>query len=165
MVDTSACAGWQGMTSTSELLVETGCQPGHVFQLALPDDNDLPTCLLEFKNLESITFDVSRKLGQPVIDVRRRSRGQAAAWVTVPETTVRQDDGTIFGQNDVRGSGKTFPMQAKAVAQPMKERTDSLLQPSVFGPDPRHQATSCFLVQLVHASGLQAVTPQFKARP
>lgn len=44
-----------------------------------------------------------------------------AAFVAVPEATVDEDDGFVFGEDDVGFAGEGFDVEAEAVAEAVEE--------------------------------------------
>ena len=61
-----------------------------------------------------------------------------AAAVAMPEAAVNEDDGFVFGKNDVGTTGEVFAVETKAVTHAVKERSDEDLGLCVFALDSRH---------------------------
>jgi len=61
-----------------------------------------------------------------------------ATPVPVPETTVNEDDGLVFGQHDVGSAWQLLPVKTKAKAESMQQRADALLRGRVLAADAAH---------------------------
>lgn len=65
------------------------------FDLAFPDDNDLPAHLVEGLGISMISFDVRHELGEPVVLPRFWRRSQTAARMAMPKTPVYKNNRPI----------------------------------------------------------------------
>lgn len=73
-------------------------------QLALTNDNDIPTLCLQLAPDFLITFLVPCYLGRPELGIGLGNRIEFAVPVAVPEAAVDEDGGAILGKDDVRFS-------------------------------------------------------------
>ena len=67
-----------------------------------------------------------------------------AAFVTVPEAAVDEDDGAVFAQHYVGGAGQALDIYAVAVAMGMQVATHNQLGLGVLALDARHALVPLF---------------------
>lgn len=69
---------------------------------AFPDDDDVPTLLPKLLGNFLEALFVAFDFAFPEVDVAFGNAGVFAIFVSVPKTTVNEDDGFVFFQNYVR---------------------------------------------------------------
>ena len=62
----------------------------------------------------------------------------------MPKTAVNEDNGSVAGQNHIRLAWKLLPVQPKAVAESMQQRTDDDFRGGIASLDTAHH-TAAFL--------------------
>jgi hypothetical protein len=70
--------------------------------------------------------------------------------MTVPKTTVDENDGGIFGEDDIGTAGKVFSMKPKAKSHSMKQRPNPHLRAGIFRPHPAHDFAAFFCGNGIH---------------
>lgn len=95
-------------------------QPFHLLCLAFPHNNDLPAKLLQFPLVAFVPFHGALEFLLPEILSALWGVGVLAVFVSVPVTTVDEDNGSVFWQDDIRLSRQVFSMETKAIAQAME---------------------------------------------
>ena len=81
-------------------------------QVALPNDEHLPTVVDEDVVVLPVTFAIASNLCSPKVSVAFRHYKLGAAFVSVPETSVNKDCCTIFAHYDVRLTWDTLYVQS-----------------------------------------------------
>lgn len=71
----------------------------------------------------------------------------------MPEAAVDEDDGFVFGEDDVGFAGKVFDMEAEAVAHLVEEGTNEHLGLGAFAFDPGHVPTTAGFGETVFQRG------------
>lgn len=122
---------------------------GEVAHFALPDGEDGPAEAGEFGLFVVVASDVAVDFGGPEVAVGGRQGGAGAAFVAVPEAAVDEDDGAVFGQDDVRVAGQVASMESEAVAEAVEDRPDADLGGGVFALDGGHDAAALFGGELI----------------
>jgi len=89
-----------------------------------------------------IAFGIAIEFGQPPFASMSWYSSSFAAFVAMPEAAVNEDDGFVFGQNDVGTAGQFAVVQSEAVAHAMQEGADDEFGFGVAGTDPAHIPTS-----------------------
>ena len=74
-------------------------------QVALPEDNDLPTGIYQIIVILLVTFTVAGYLGLPEVGIGLWKYKLLASFMPVPETAVDKDRRSVFAHNDVRLAG------------------------------------------------------------
>lgn len=98
-------------------------------------------CPTEFFQISlplSIPDDIGFKLFVPEYLSTFRRICELAVPVSVPETPVYKQDGSQFRKNNVRATGKTSYMDAKAKPQSVQQRSDGQFWLGILGANPRH---------------------------
>ena len=67
---------------------------------------------------------------------------------------MNEDDGFVFGQNDVRLTGKLFDVFAEAIPRAVQHRTDKDLRLCVCRADARHIPTAHLWSQAIHTQSV-----------
>ena len=87
--------------SAKEKRVESFFQPERVSEFTLPDRKRRPAAGGQFVKLPRMTLDVSLDFLAPVLGIRLRPSIPAFTRMTVPETTVHENDPSPGSQHDV----------------------------------------------------------------
>ena len=83
------------------------CQRIKAFlDFAFPDDNDMPTGLLQGGLLLFVASDIAFELLGPEFHVGFWHCGDFAAFMAMPETTIDENHRMPFGQNDIGMAGQ-----------------------------------------------------------
>lgn len=88
-----------------------------------------------------IPFGVAVELGQPPFASVCGCSAVLAAFVAVPEAAVNEDDGFVFGQDDVGTAGQFAVVQPEAVAHSMQQGADDDFGLGVARADSAHIPT------------------------
>ena len=75
-------------------------------QFAFPDDDDRPTFRFQLTPNLLVSLLISCYFRHPEISIGLGDSVILATLVAMPETAVDKDDRPVFGEDDVRGSGK-----------------------------------------------------------
>ena len=86
-------------------------------EFALPDDDDGPAFGFQLAPCVLVALPVPCYLGGPEVCVGLGNRVVFAVFVTVPEAAVDEDDGAVFGEDDVRFAGEASVVDAVTEAQ------------------------------------------------
>lgn len=62
--------------------------------------------------------------------------------MAVPKAAVGEDDGAVFGEDQIRGSRKPLLVFSKAQPEAVEPRAKDLLRLRVLAPDARHHASA-----------------------
>lgn len=85
-----------------------------VFSLTFPDHHRTPPEALQFVLVAHIPRDVAGELALPKFGTGFWCRGVSAARVTVPEASVHEDGGVVFGKNEIRRARQSLAMKTEA---------------------------------------------------
>lgn len=121
-------------------------------ELALPDDNGVPSEAFEFPDVFRVALLVAADFFLPEVRICLRDGGVAAERVAVPEAAVDENDGVIFPQHDVRTARQVFPVQGIAKPPCMQESARNHLRTRVHAPNPRHAIMPLLFCHLVRHS-------------
>ena len=105
------------------ILVDLGghCRDGFreaaALEFAFPDDDDGPAFGFQLAPGVLVTLLVPCYLGGPEVGVGFGNRVVFAVFVAVPEAAVDEDDGAVFGEDDVGFAGEASVVDAVAEAQ------------------------------------------------
>jgi hypothetical protein len=106
------------------LLSET-LHPLGVTNLALPDNEDRPSGILQRLNMPRVPFAIPCNLLGPIRNIRlHRSPAINAFRASMPETTMHKNAGSTARENQVGLAGQTLGMKAKTQTSPMKRTSD-----------------------------------------
>lgn len=101
-----------------------------------------------------VVGDVGGELFLPEFDVGGRGGSPFATFMPVPEAAMYKNHGPVFGQDDVRFSGKRFDVFPEAVPRAMQHGADEYLGLGVGAPDARHIPASLFGGEMIHVGSL-----------
>ena len=90
------------------------------FCFTLPDNKYSPALLSEKFRIPSISSDVVSEFLFPELSPCFRGINCTATFMPVPETTVHEDYCSVPGQNDIRGTRQSLPVEPEAVTHSVK---------------------------------------------
>jgi hypothetical protein len=70
----------------------------------------------------AVPFNIAGELLFPECDVRVRSIGESASWVSMPEAPMDEYHRAVLRKNDVGAAGERSSVQAESETLAMKER-------------------------------------------
>lgn len=73
----------------------------------------------------------------------------------MPKAPMNKYGSPVFRKDKIGGSGKVPPVQPESESQPMQERTNSHLRPTVPAPDLRHVPAAFLWREAIHGRALQ----------
>jgi hypothetical protein len=114
-----------------------------ILELAFPNHQHPPSQSLQLPTFPCVPASSRINLRFPVVRARLRHLSPLAV-MTVPETSVDENDRSSCRQYDVRRARQVAAMQAKSVAKTMQQRTHGDLGLGVRPTDARHQPASMF---------------------
>ena len=104
-----------------------------LFQLAFPYDDDKPALSLHLPPNLLVALLVPGDLGGPEVRVGLGNSIVGAAFVSMPEAAVNEDDRPVLRQDDIGGSGETFVVQTVSKAQMPKRMTQTEFRAGIVG--------------------------------
>lgn len=93
--------------------------------------------------------DVPRELGLPEIPPGFGVGRASAAFVTVPEAAMDEDDHSPRGEYDVRATREIAPVQPEPVAQTMKQAPHGQFRLRVLASDAAHEQAARWVRSLI----------------
>ena len=87
-----------------------------ILRLASPKNEHLPAKFFQFQDVPLITLYVTGQLFLPESLVTRRSCGSTAALVSVPKTTVDENDLLVSGEDYIRLAREFLIVKSKTIA-------------------------------------------------
>jgi hypothetical protein len=93
-------------------------------------------------------------------------RAVFAAFVAVPEAAVGEDDGFVFGEDDIGFAGEGFDVEAEAVTEAVEEGADDFFGDGVFPADAGHVPGAAFFGEavFVHVCGGNVIEGRERAK-
>lgn len=131
-------------------MTEYVLQVGQVFCLAFPNNDDSPSTLPERARSALVASDVGLKFIGPEIHVRFRCGRFSATDVTMPETAVDEDAGSVLGEHQIWRAGQVLPMKTKSQSGRVRRAPYKELGICVFPPNGPHTRGSRFTTKPVH---------------
>ena len=122
-----------------------GVVEGGPFQLAFPDDDDVPALGLQLAPDFLVAPLVTDNLFLPELGVGFGDRVVLAAFVAVPEAAVDEDDSAVFGKNDVWGTREALDVYAVAESEAPEGVTQAQFRLCGGGMNLRHDEMSLLL--------------------
>ncbi len=113
-----------------------------MLQGAFPDDGHAPAKSMEHFYVARIAIDILLEFLPPELSVCLGSRRVATAFVSVPETSVDENNRPVLGEHKVGGAGKIFYMKSISKPSGEKKGTKCSFRPGVLPSDARHHATA-----------------------
>ena len=113
----------------------------------------MPTELAEGGFVAEVAGLVSLDLGFPPIVVGLGEAEVGAVFVAVPEAAVDEDDGVVFGKDEVRSAGEVFVFRAvdgEAVAEAVEHGAEDELGFCIAATDAGHDFGSLLRCEDVH---------------
>ena len=133
-----------------EEALEAGEDAGGVAELAFPDDGHVPAAAAEAAQVLAVVRDIPREFLRPEFPVGLGGGGDFTVLVPVPETAVDEDDGAVFGQDDVGLAGEVLHLEPEAVAGAVQQTADLPLRAGVLAPDLRHVPAALGFGKSIH---------------
>lgn len=90
-------------------------------KFTLPDNNHSPTKLLQIGINLIIPDNIRLELCFPEINPGLWCVGISTVFVSVPETTMNKDNGTVTWQHNIRLTRQVFPVKTKPIPNTMEE--------------------------------------------
>ena len=91
-----------------------------------------------------VKITVSLEFNFPVIKTRFEETGQLVPFATVPEATINEDAGRVFGEHKIEFATKIRHMQAITEPHAMDQAAQFHFRACVLGPDTRHALAALF---------------------
>ena len=107
-------------------------------EFALPDDDDGPAFGFQLAPCVLVALPVPCYLGGPEVGVGLGNRVVFAGFMAMPEATVDEDDGAVFGKDDVGLAGEAFVVDTEAEAQAPEGFAEEQLRLGGGGVDGGH---------------------------
>jgi hypothetical protein len=111
-------------------------------QFAFPDDEYLPSLLLQRAPHPRIARRIGLELARPEFGARLRCRCELTALVPMPKASMNKDDRRVSAKYDVGTSRKIAAMQPESVTCAVQQRAHLPLRSGVAPADPRHDLRS-----------------------
>ena len=111
-------------------------------QVALPDDDDLPTGEHQFIIDPCVPSSILLYLGLPELCIGFRQYKQLASLVTVPETAVNKDSRSVLAHDDVRLAGHALDIEPVAVSVRPQPFPNQYLRFGRLAANMRHAAVT-----------------------
>lgn len=120
--------------------------PDHGFRFvanaAFPDDDHAPALPLQGTPVPGVPLDVPLEFLLPEVRARRRRSRVPAPAMTMPETSMHEDHGTMLGQHDIRRAGQPPIVQPEPEACTVESASNYPFGPGILPADRRHHAGS-----------------------
>ena len=113
-----------------------------ISRLALPDDEDLPTEVLQCLLVAPVPSDVLGELLHPERDARPGRVGIAAFLVPMPEAAMDEYGEPVPWEDEIRATGEVLPIQTKTEPQTMRNTTNDEFRLGIPPFDPGHHLAS-----------------------
>jgi hypothetical protein len=117
---------------------QAACQTVGGSQFTLPYNKNMPAESAQLSTDLLIPFHVLLKFALPETRTRFRRVCKPAPWMTMPEAAVHEDDCSVTCQHNIRTTRKVTPVETKAEAKPVQERTNGSLGDCVPVTDAGH---------------------------
>ncbi len=112
-----------GLTVSLSILADFRCDAigrsvqNRLFQLALPDNDDIPPLGFQLSPNILVTFLILCDFRHPEIHIGLGDGIVFTPFMAVPETTVDEDDCTVLWENDIGGTRQAFIIHPIAESQ------------------------------------------------
>ena len=103
-----------------QLSPELSIQLSRVRKFALPDDDYSPARCFESARVPLVPLDVASELPLPELDVAFRGVALPATSVSMPETSMNENDGVAASEDDVGFAVEPFDVKPKTEACAME---------------------------------------------
>jgi hypothetical protein len=118
-------------------------------QLTFPDGDNAPAESRECSSRPAVPRNVVTELRYPELEVAFWGVSVLALRVSVPETAVHNNDGSMPWENDVRAAGECGDVEPESTAYPVKNGTDLAFRHCVPTSNAGHVPASSFPRQSV----------------
>lgn len=119
------------------------------FQFAFPDGNDFPSVFSEESVCCFVVGLIAGNFFCPPLGSGFGKSKVFAVFVSVPETSVDENDGSVFWQNDIRFGGKCFVVKSVAESVDKQKFSDQKFRFGVLASDLAHVVASCCFSEFV----------------
>lgn len=123
----------------------------HLPDGAFPDDNDLISFLFQFLIGSLVSFQISSEFTLPEFIIRLRRGGKSAAFMSMPEASVYEQDCPVFTQVHIRLSWKVLIVNSIPKSRMIKKPSNVFFRLCILSSNFRHISASCFRTDLVHS--------------
>lgn len=121
-------------------------------QLALPQNQNYPSIILQLLQHCEISFNIGLKLGRPEIDSRLGQDGIFTSGMAMPKTPMNKNTDPEPRQYNIRFSRQVFAMKPEPVAMGVQKAPDCHFRLGAFPFDASHHAGSCGAVDDIHSA-------------
>jgi hypothetical protein len=122
---------------------------------ALPYNDGSPAQFFEGALMEFVPGGVAFEFFNPEFAAVGGGGAVFAAAMSMPEAAVDEDDGFVFGEDDVGFSGEGFDVEAEAVAEFVEEGADAEFGRGVFAFDAGHVPGAAGFGEVVGGHGVR----------
>lgn len=119
-------------------------------ELALPQDQNVPSVALQPLQYHQVSFNIGLKLGRPEIDSRLGQNSIFTCSMAMPKTPMYKNTDPESRQYNVRFSRQVFAMKSEPVAMSVQKAPDCHFRLGAFPFDASHHAGSCGAVDDIH---------------
>ena len=109
-----------------------------LFQLTFPDNDDTPLLSLQLPPYILVPFLIPPHFRHPEIGVGLGDSVMLASLMSMPETTVHEDDSSVLGKNNIRRARKSAVVYPITKTLSPKSMTQLHLRLRIGGVDLRH---------------------------
>lgn len=118
-------------------------------ELALPHLDDVPTHAAQLEAFGKVALAVALNLGLPEVGTGLGKDKVAAAFMTMPEAAVHEDDGAVLAEHDVGGAGQAADVDAETKPPGKQVLAHQNFGLGVAAADAGHALVPLFGCQLV----------------
>lgn len=117
---------------------------------ALPCDENIPALVVEQGSVALVALSISRNLCNPVVAIAFWRPVSPCALVSVPKAPMHKHDLSQSREDEIRGPGQGFAVEAKPIPQAVRQPAYRHLWLSVLGFHRAHDGASVKLSLLGH---------------
>lgn len=121
-----------------------------MFELALPQDQNVPSVNLQPLQYRQVSFNIGLKLGRPEIDSRLGQDSIFTSSMAMPKTPMYKNTDPESRQYNIRFSRQVFAMKSEPIAMGVQKAPDCHFRLGAFPFDASHHAGSCGAVDDIH---------------
>lgn len=119
-------------------------------ELALPQDQNVPSVNLQPLQYLQVPFNIGLKLGRPEIDSRLGQDSIFTSCMAMPKTPMYKNTDPESRQYNIRFSRHVFAMKSEPIAMGVQKAPDCHFRLGAFPFDASHHAGSCGAVDDIH---------------
>lgn len=133
----------------------------NLVKLTFPDSDDIPCNRFKSLDIKQVSVPVALDLVSPEPDIGFRNCVEPAAFVTVPEASVDENDSVVSWQDNVGSAGQGADILAEAETSAEQFPADKNFRIRVFRPYMRHTFVPLLLCHFIcHGCyGCCSITP------